>query len=361
MPTMTGSRRPTLADVAAAAGVSRATASRALGNGRYVSAAARERVWAAAQRLAFEPNHVARSLRTRSSRLIGVVLPDIAIASYASILKGAQSVLEGAGYQVLVMNTEREAEREHAALRTLHARHVDGLLVATSGGFVAGDAPVVFIDHVLAGVGLGYTTVDNAGGMQTLLKHLVEVHNQERIAYLGAPLRASPQAPRLDHGSAVERFEAFQFGMGTLRLPVAPEYLVAGDYKWSADSAEDAVRQLMQLPQPPTAIVAASDTLAYGTLRQLRRVGARVPDDVALVAFDDPQAGDLLEPPVTALARHYRDLGEQAALLLVGALGGQSIASPVEIRVPLELVVRQSCGCSAAHASARRVDESALV
>jgi DNA-binding LacI/PurR family transcriptional regulator len=140
-------RRPTLADVAAAAGVSRATASRALSEGHYVSEATREKVWAAAQRLAFEPNHMARSLRTRSSKLVGMLLPDIAVASYAAALKGAQSVLEQAGYQVLVMNTEREPERETAALRTLYARHVDGVLVATSGGEYASSPVVIsFID-----------------------------------------------------------------------------------------------------------------------------------------------------------------------------------------------------------------------
>jgi LacI family transcriptional regulator len=338
-------RRPTLDDVAAAASVSRATASRALSGADHVSPAARERVWAAARRLAFEPNQMARSLRTRSSKLVGVLLPDIAIASYASALKGAQSVLEGAGYQVLVMNTEREAPREQAALRTLYARHVDGLLVATSGGFVPGEAQVVFFDHVLEGVGLGYVTADNVGGLQTLVEHLVHAHGHERIAYLGAPLRAAPHGVRLEHGSAFERLEAFRLAMGTLRLPVVPEYLVEGDYKWSAESTAEPVRRLMALPQPPTAIVSASDTLTYGALRELRKIGVRVPEDVALVSFDDPYNADLMTSPVTALARHYRDLGVLGAELLQRGLEGERPASPVEIRVPFELIVRESCGC----------------
>src|SRR5690349_24798377 len=133
---------------------------------------------------------MARSLRTRSSRLVGMLLPDIAVASYASSLKGAQRVLEDAGYQVLVMNTEREPDRERAALRTLYARHVDGVLVATSGGFVPGDAPVVFFDHALAGQGPGFATADNQGGISTLVRHLVYAHFHERIAYVGGPQEA---------------------------------------------------------------------------------------------------------------------------------------------------------------------------
>jgi LacI family transcriptional regulator len=339
-------RRPTLADVAAAAGVSRATASRALSDNPNVNSDTRERVWQAARRLAFEPNHMARSLRTRSSQLVGMLLPDVAVASYASMLDGAQGVLEPAGYQVLVMNTGRRAEREQSALRTLYARHVDGMLVATSGGFVEGDAPVVFFDHVLAGRGLGFTAADNHGGISTLVRHLVQVHGHERIAYIGAPLEASPGGPRLEHGSATERLEAFRFAMGTLRLPVVPEYLVAGDHAWSDVSGGEAARALMELPEPPTAIVAASDTLALGSLRALRRARRGVPADVALVCFDDPLDGDLLDPPITALGRHYRELGELAAGILLEALRGASNGTPAEIRVPLELVVRSSCGCS---------------
>jgi DNA-binding LacI/PurR family transcriptional regulator len=338
-------RRPTLADVAAAAGVSPSTASRALADNPLVNSQTRERVWEAARRLAFEPNQMARSLRTRSSRLVGMLLPDVAVASYASALRGAQRVLEDAGYQVMAMNTGRDPEHERAALRTLYGRHVDGVLVATSGGFVENETPVVFFDHVLAGRGLGFATPDNHGGVSALVRHLVEAHGHERIAYLGAPLEAAPGGPRLDHGSASERLEAFRHVMGTLRLPVVPEYLAAGDHAWSDVSAGRAARALLELSEPPTAIVAASDTLALGALRELRRMGKRVPGDVALVCFDDPIDGDLLDPALTALTRHYGDLGELAAGLLLEGLRGAVQSEPAEIRVPLELVVRASCGC----------------
>jgi LacI family transcriptional regulator len=338
-------RRPTLADVAAAAGVSPSTASRALADNPLVNSETRERVWEAARRLAFEPNQMARSLRTRSSRLVGMLLPDVAVASYASALRGAQRVLEDAGYQVMAMNTGRDSEHERAALRTLYGRHVDGVLVATSGGFVENETPVVFFDHALAGRGLGFAMADNHGGVSTLVRHLVEAHGHERIAYIGAPFEAAPGGPRLDCGSAAERLNAFHHVMGTLRLPVVPEYLAAGDHAWSDLSGSRAARSLLELSDPPTAIVAASDTLALGVLRELRRMGKRAPGDVALVSFDDPTGGDLLDPPLTALTRHYGDLGELAAGLLLEGLRGAVPSEPTEIRVPLELVVRASCGC----------------
>jgi LacI family transcriptional regulator len=338
-------RRPTLADVATAAGVSPSTASRALADNPLVNSETRERVWEAARRLAFEPNQMARSLRTRSSRLVGMVLPDVAVASYASALRGAQRVLEEAGFQVMAMNTGRDPQHERAALRTLYGRHVEGVLVATSGGFVENDAPVVFFDHALAGRGLGFAMADNHGGVTELVRHLVEVHGHERIAYIGAPFEAAPGGPRLERGSAAERLDAFRHAMGTLRLPVVPEYLATGDHAWSDLSGGRAARSLLELSDPPTAIVAASDTLALGVLRELRRMGKRAPGDVALVSFDDPADGDLLDPPLTALTRHYGDLGELAAGLLLEGLRGTAEAEPAEIRVPLELVVRASCGC----------------
>src|SRR3954454_16239459 len=139
---LTATRRPRLADVAAIAGVSPATASRALGNGKNVSAATRERVWAAAQRLSFEPNQLARSLRRGSTMAIGLLLPDVANAFYGAALRGAQETVEAEGYHVLVLNTTRAASREREALRSLRAHRVDGLLVASYGGFEDIGVPV---------------------------------------------------------------------------------------------------------------------------------------------------------------------------------------------------------------------------
>src|SRR4051812_9216216 len=141
---------PRLADVAAEAGVSLSTASRALHAGSSVRPATRRRVEAAARRLGYEPNRIARSLRTSSSTLVGVIVPDVGIGFYARTVKGAQNVLERAGYNVLVMNTERAPEREFAALRTLLAHRVDGVLVATSGGSFepAAPVPIVFFDNL---------------------------------------------------------------------------------------------------------------------------------------------------------------------------------------------------------------------
>ncbi|QEC50444.1 LacI family transcriptional regulator [Baekduia soli] len=343
-------RRTTLADVAKAAGVSTSTASRALRDHPRVSAATRQRVVAIADQLGFARNDLARSLRLQASMLVGVVVPDVAIPFYASVLKGAQSRLEGAGYEVLVMNTEREPAREQRALRTLQSRQVDAVLVATSGGFAPLDVPVVFFDHVLTGAGAGAVAPDNEAGMSLLVEHLADIHGHRRIAFLGAPVTSAPGAAVLEGGPAYERREAFRAAMGRRGLPVAPEYLACADHGWSQAAAERAVAGLLGLSDPPTAIVAAGDTLALGALRALRRHGRAVPADVALVSFDDPEDADLLSSPLTALGRHDRELGDLAAELLLRALAGEP-AEPEPVRLTLQLVVRRSCGCGAQAAS----------
>jgi DNA-binding LacI/PurR family transcriptional regulator len=332
-----GGGHPTLAEVAAAARVSLSTASRALRDDSPVSEATRRRVQTAARRLGYEPNQLARSLRTRASFFAGVIVPDIGIGFYARALKGAQDALERAGYQVIVMNTEREARREKAALRTLLAHRVHGVLLATSGGFSETPrVPVVFFDNLVEGAGAGHVARANRDGMALLVDHLVQ-HGHERIGYIGGP-------PRFTSG--IERLDGFQTAMAAAGLAVPSEYVGLGDGAWSVDSGREAAGKLLSLASRPTGLVAASDTLAVGAISAVRDFGLAVPGDVAVVSFDDPFFADLLDPPITALARNERELGELAASLLLHAIETKRFGPPTEVRVPVELIVRGSCGCS---------------
>jgi DNA-binding LacI/PurR family transcriptional regulator len=328
---------PTLVEVAAAAGVSLSTASRALRPDSPVSEATRRRVQSAARRLGYEPNRLARSLRTRASYFAGVIVPDIGVGFYARALKGAQDALERSGYQVIVMNTEREAGRETAALRTLLAHQVHGVLLATTGGFSNTQrVPVVFFDNLVEGAGAGHVALSNREGMALLVDHLVE-HGHERIGYVGGP-------PRFTSG--IERLDGFRAAVTAAGRAVPPEYVCLGDEAWSVGSGRHATRDLLSLASRPTGLVAASDTLAVGAIQAARESGLRVPDDIAVVSFDDPFFADLLDPPITALARTERELGELAASLLLHAIETGRLGPPTEVRLPVELIVRGSCGCS---------------
>jgi LacI family transcriptional regulator len=342
--------RPTIADVAAAAGVSRSTASRAMGGSGYVSPATRERVMAAAKRLAFEPNELARSLRVGASTAVGIVLPDVGSAFYAAVLKAAQEVLERAGYHVLVVNTERTAARERAELQTLRSRRVVGLLVSSYGGYEDVGVPTVFFDDVVPGAGVGGVALDNVAGVRLLVEHLAVEHGHERIAYIGPPETTEDGvAPRIFVGR--ERLEAFRAAVGDAGLPLPGRFIRTSDERGFLEGARAAAGELLGLDRRPTAIVAGTDAIALGTLEKARELRMRVPDDVAVVSFDEPPYAHLIDPPVTSLDRHDAELGRRAAELLVAALDRDddgAAARPAEtVRVPLALRVRRSCGCPA--------------
>lgn len=327
-------RHATIVDVARVANVAPSTASRALSESPRISDSTKRRVRAAARSLGYQPNRIAQSLRLRSGNFVGIVVPDIGVDFYSRFVKGAQDVLQNAGRQVLVLNTEREAEREAAALRTLVEHRVAGLLLATSGGSAPQPrVPTVFFDNLAPGRGAAHVACANRDGVGILVEHLAG-HGHTRIAYIGGP-------PTLTSGS--ERLEGFL--QATARLGLDGDAVELADAAWSTGSAAAAMERLLTRGRPPTAVVTSGDTLVLGAMSACRAAGLRLPDDMALVSFDDPAFGDLLDPPVTALARSDAAMGKLAASLLLHALDTGTLGPPTEVRLPVELVVRRSCGC----------------
>jgi LacI family transcriptional regulator len=332
-------RSATLADVAASAGVSASTASRALNGRGELSPSTRAAVQEAAERLGFQPSPLARSLRTRQTYTVGFVVPDVASPFYAASLKGAQSVLEAAGYRVMLMDSELSVEGEVAALRTLVNHQVDGLLVATAGVGVeefeelvgSAGTPCVFLDSVVDGAGAGSVTLENHAGIGLLVEHLRDEHGHTRIALLAGSQQET---------SGVERLNAFVAAMDP-----APELIRV--CPWTVGAGADATRELLALDPRPTAIVASSAELGLGCLAACRELGVKLPDELALATFDDPYFGALLEPSLTAVGYEPAEVGRSAAALLVDAMQDED-AERREVRVPVQLVRRRSCGCEEA-------------
>jgi LacI family transcriptional regulator, galactose operon repressor len=335
-------RGATLADVAASAGVSASTASRALNGRGELSASTRAAVHEAAERLGFRPSPLARSLRTRQTHTVGFVVPDVASPFYAASLKGAQGVLEAAGYRVMLMDSELSVEGEVAALRTLVDHQVDGLLVATAGmgaqefeELVGVDGtPCVFLDSAVDGAGAGAVTLENRAGIELLVEHLRDEHGHARIALLAGSQQET---------SGIERLEAF-----VEATEPAPELIRICTWTQTAGAIE--TRALLELEPRPTAIIASSAELALGCLAACRELGVRLPDELALATFDDPYFGHLLEPSLTAVGYDTAAVGVSAASMLVDAMRDAELDGAEarrELRVPVQLVRRRSCGCEA--------------
>jgi LacI family transcriptional regulator, galactose operon repressor len=340
---------PRLIDVAAAAGVSLATASRALTGRGSVARETRDRVRQAAATLDFHPSAAGQNLRTRSTRMIGFVVPDISSGFYANALKGAQARLQAAGYQITLMDTDERPDRERAALLALAAGRVDGFIVCSSGG--DGSVlrsierrfrlPIVCFDNVVEGVGAGRVTLANEAGIQLLVGHLAAVHGHRRIGYVGGIESET---------SGAERLVGFEVGMLGNGLQVDPSCVRPGDWTEAAGRHETAA--LLDLDEPVTAIVYPCADLALGGLSELKARGLAVPDEVAIVCFDDSDAAPLLDPPLTVLARRDRDIGDLAASMVLRALEHPE-AGPMDVRISMEIAIRRSCGCAPAATPAR--------
>lgn len=329
-------RQPTLADVARAARVATSTASRALQESPRISESTKLRVREAARGLGYRPNRLAQSLRKQTASLVGIVVPDIGAPFFSRVVKGAQAVFEQNGIAVLVMNTERAPEREVAAVQTLLEHRVGGVLIATSGGATSEpEVPTVYFDNIVLNRGVGNVTRANRAGMRQLVSHLHE-HGHDRIGYIGGP-------PLLTSG--IERLEGYRESVRELGLVDRDDYAQFGEQTWSAHSGAAAMERLLALADPPTSVVTSGESFAFGALSACRTCGLRVPDEIALVSFDDPPFGDLLDPPLTALRPNEEEMGRLAASLLLHALQASAVPQPAEVRLPVELVVRRSCGC----------------
>lgn len=332
--------RATLADVARRAGVSPSTASRALNGLGQFTPETRAAVITAADELGFEPSPVARSLRTQRTHTIGFVVPDVSSPFYAAALRGAQRELEREGYRVMLMDSEQDAPRELAALRTLLTHQVDGLLVSTTGistesfdSVLSGRrTPCVFFDTALEGVGDGVVLLDNHDGIRLLVQHLAG-HGHRSIGVLAGPQRET---------SAIERLDAFREQAAAHGLERRRELIRV--CRWTHESGREQTIDLLALKRPPTAIVTCSAELALGCLAACRERGVAVPDGLALACFDDPYVAPLLEPALTAISYEPTELGRVAASLLVERIRSDD-GDRSEVRVPVRLVVRRSCGC----------------
>src|SRR5215212_191798 len=297
----------------------------------------RAAVLEAADALQFEPSLLARSLRTRTTWTVGFVVPDVSSPFYASALKGAQTALEEAGYRVMLMDSRQDPGGELAALRTLLNHQVDGLLLSTVGinrkQFRATverrGTPCVFFDSVVPRAGEGSVLLDNAAGIE----HLVG-HGHRRIALLTGSLVET---------SGHERLDAFRAAMARHGLDVLDAHLRGG--RWSSDAGRKGTLELLAADPRVTAIVASSVELALGCMFACRERSVRIPDDLALAAFDDAYFAELLDPSLTAVAYDPAEVGSAATALLVEAMQ-HGDATRRELKVPVNLVTRESCGCT---------------
>ena len=332
-------RPVTMRDVAKAAGVHPGTVSRTLNpqtrplvNER--TAAVVER---AARRLGYSPNPIARSLKTRRSYSIGVLIPDLTNPLFPPLIRGMEAVWDGAGYTTLVASTDGDPDRERQRLEILVARQVDGFVIATASRhdpvvteMMAAGRAVVLVNRTIEGSGAFAVVPDDRKGSALAVGHLVSL-GHHRIAHLAGPRRLS---------TGQLRWRGFLEAMDEHGLAVEPGMVARADAFTEAEGAAGADR-LLALDTPPTAIVAGNDLLALGAYAALEARGLRCPEDVSVVGFNDMPFADRFAPPLTTIRIPHARIGARAAELLLERIETPD-APPQTLLFEPELVVRRS-------------------
>jgi LacI family transcriptional regulator len=337
--------RPTLRDVANAAGVHPATASRALNDATssLVRPATVARVRAVATELGYQVNPIARSLKTSRSETVGVLVPDLTNPLFPPIVRGIEDELAQSGYTVLTANTDNDPARTSVNFAAMQARQVDGFIVATAllddpllHEAAGRGVPMVLVNRTTEHLDVSAVAGDDSTGVARSVDHLVGL-GHTAIAHVAGPLNVSTGAVR--HRAFRTAMQAH--GLRDDRIVVAGTYSEAAGHEAMLELLED---------DPPTAVVAGNDLLAIGCYDALEESGLRCPDDVSVVGFNDMPLISRLQPPLTSVRVPQYELGVEAARLLLDRLSGRTV-TPRVVLLPVSLVVR---GSTARPAASRR-------
>ncbi len=337
----------TLKQIAAMAGVHPSTVSRALDPEKrhLVTDDVARRVAELARSLSYQPNRVATTLKTGRSRLVGVLLPDIANPVFAPILSGIAEALSADGYAPIVVDAGNDASRQFAFVENLLVQRVEGLILATVSSeddvvahCIRRGLPVVLVNRAEFRNRVSSVVSDDARGMLIAVDHLTAlVHRQ--IGHIAGPRNTS---------TGVLRKEGFVRAMAHHGLKAHTEEAE----RFTRDCGLAPARELIRKVKGLTAVVAANDLLALGVLDALREMNLRCPDDISLVGHNDMPLVDLISPPLTTIRIEHRAMGREAASLLLKELGAKTSDSSRLVLEPA-LIVRGSTRAVAAEAGRR--------
>ena len=327
----------TIGDVARRSFVSKTTVSHVINGTRFVEEATKRRVLDAIAELGYRPSTVARSLTTKRTGNIGMIVSDAANQFFGEMLRGIEEELKPANYAVIVCNTDEELDREEHYLDLLLSQRVDGIIAAATsqkwGALNIAEAnhtPIVFVDRRFEGLNGPYVGADNTGGARAGARFLIERGYRE-IGIIAGFQRLS---------SMRERLQGFRSALEESDIPLPDEWVVTSPL--SHESGREAARQILTLPRRPRALFINNNLLSLGTLVAVKDLGLRCPEDVALLGFDDHPWAAISNPPLTVVSQPAREIGRRAAQSLRKLMDGMEITEPVT-ELECELIIRDSC------------------
>lgn len=328
----------TIKDIARKLGVAPSTVSMALRGHPRISKKTRLKVLETAKRLNYKVNILARGLVLRKSSLLGLVIPDIMTSFFPEIIQGVEEAADKLGYSIIIRASNNDFQKEADSLRFLRDRHVEGVIVAPVSTknniplileLEKSGIPIVFICNYLKGVNIPYIVVDDVLGAYLATQHLIDLGHR-RIAHL----RGVPEYP-----VSQNRIKGYKKALKEHNFKMDKVLIRGSDFTF--ESGYQAMKEFIALENRPTAVFAACDMAVIGAMRTIRETGLRVPEDIALVGFDDLKIAALMETRITTIAQPKYEIGEKAIQKLTRRIEKKLVRSSI---LKPKLVIRDSCG-----------------
>jgi LacI family transcriptional regulator len=330
----------TISDVARLSGVSSMTVSRVINGSERVSPETRRRVEQAIAELGYVPSRLARGLIRQKTGTLALIVPDMANPFFTLIVRGAEDVARRADYRIILCDTRADLTLERDSVEEMLAHRVDGVAIAPVSDrsrahlrrLARFGVPFVLIDRTIPGVDSDVIVGDSVGGARRLVEHLISLGHR-RIGLIVESDEVS---------TARDRRRGYEDGLHAAGIPVDPTLIVRATVDPSGGF--DGMRRLLDLDEAPTAVFTVNNLVALGAIEAIRAQGLEVPDDVALVCFDDIEYASRLYPFLTVMAQPAETLGTLGTQLLLERIEGRAPKQNRVVVLPAQFVVRKSCG-----------------
>lgn len=329
---------PTIVEVAKRAGVSTATVSNVMRSTKFVSPRVKARVEAAIRDLDYHPNEIARSLRVKQTRMLGIVVPDITNPFFPEVIRGAEDAAYKRGYFLVTANTNERIARERRVIAALRSYRVDGILLATARdddtGYIknaiAAGFPVVCIDRSVPDVRADAVILDNVRGSAECVRHLIELGHRKIAIITG----------NLETQTARERLQGYEQALRAANLAIDTKLILEGDFR--GESGYRLGKQMLRAKAMATAVFVSNGVMTVGFLKALEESGKRCPEDISLATFDDLVVDRSFRPHLTVVVQPSFAMGDRAATILMDRIEGKRTGEPSAVRIAPTIVFRES-------------------
>ncbi len=333
-------KRITIKHVAKEAGISITMVSRVLSNYGSFSEETKSKVLKAVKKLNYKPDVIARSLRTKKSKAIGVIVSDIVTFFFTTLVRGIEDVCNQGHYSVILCNSDEDPIKEREYLSALYERGVDGLVISPSPGndsylkkLTRGGTPIVLVDRKIKGLRVPMVMVDNESGVYEAVSYLIGLGHR-RIGIITGLKGTS---------TSEERLAGYERALEEHHLSQYPELIKAGDYR--REKAKEAAEKFLRMKNPPTALFVSNEPMTNGALLALRENEVKIPEEMSIIGFDDPIWAPITNPALTTVSQPSYSMGTLACQTLLREIKGIGRnKTPLEdMLLKPKLIIRESC------------------